>query len=735
MEKQVIEVDDQYKRELFEWFYGQLNASFHTTEIRDQLKSAYDFAFEAHKTQFRKTTGEPFIIHPVSVALIVANEIGLGVRTVEAALLHDTIEDNREISRGTIQSLFGEVVADMVEGVTKITNTYDAQRNVQAETFKKMLMSIPHNPRVVFIKIADRLHNMRTMEGMPEGTKHIKAGENLYVYVPVADQLGLYDIKNEIEDASFKYTLPSSYASVVKMVEYESKVLSGVLANFKLDLMRVLINTGFVFKIVTVKKSLHTVWSGLSEGMVFEDTNYETIRVVFKPTTDDEETTVGECYKLYSSIIYNFKEKDGSKHDYLIHPKKNGFCALVFKVYYQGHSMEIQIMTDENEMVAHRGYSRKKPKRTGLSVVTKALEDFDYDEDAEMLVDRFHNLATSQSIMVFTSTGDIYELQNNATVLDFAYTVHTDLGNHCIGAYVGSKFVPLDYHLKTADKVTVFTSPSARPQPKWLDYVITDRAKNKITTYLHRSSSSKNMRDIEAGKIIFNNLLFEHKIIPDIVLLNRIITYFHLSNGDEFYQLIASQEISKETLWTATESIHKTIRESRRRDGIYKIPMPSVIDYGKPIKINKYISFIPASCCHPICGDDAFAFVDNDNLLYVHRRECEDAQRHITMQGKQTTRVEWCDDLDPMLTVMKIQGTDRQGIIRDVSILIDSWRVNIQSFEIGARDNIFTGIVKLMVKNTETLKKLASQLAHIPNIVSVNRISPNSNSGWTTITY
>jgi len=734
-----IVMDARYKEELFNDFYSKLNGSFKTAEIEEQLRNVYDFAFEAHREQRRKTTGEPFIIHPVSVALIVANEIGLGVMSVVAALLHDVVEDTK-YSLETITERFGGDVADIVAGLTKITNVYNAKSNVQAETFKKMLLSIPHDPRVVFIKLADRLHNMRTMEGMPQGTIQSKAGENLYVYVPIAYQLGLYDIKNELEDSSFKYAQPAQYESVVREVTALRAVKDPIMQAFKKELMGILVKTRLTCKIVTEKKSYYYVSQNLNAGLPIEDISYEAVRVIFQESdSGSSEASVGEYFTLYSSIIFNFPEREGFRRDFVVKPKKNGFKALVFQVNYHGHWMEVQILTEDNDMVSHKGYSTRQPNREGINRLAETLKELNSEQNAVELLSRFHDLAMSEqkTIFVFTPKGDIQELPVDSTVIDFAYGVHTDVGNHCIGAYVGSRFVPLDYKLKTADQVNIFSSPSARPQQAWLHFVRTDRAKMKIAAYFHRNTGVVRSSSVD-GKIIFNNYMYNHRFIPDVILLKELIKHFHLINGDELYKRIASQELDMSEVYEVAVNLRKIIRSNRSVTsnsgaGALK-PLPTGTTYNptkkNPFNINKSIHFIAPACCHPVCGDDAVTFVDEDNILYVHRRDCVYAQRHIATDGDHTARVEWGDDLDPMLTTIQILGTDRQGIIRDVSLLIDSWRVNIQSFEIGTHDKIFSGIIKMYIKNTSLLDKLSVQLGKISNIVSVNRLAPNTSNEW-----
>ncbi|MBO7463873.1 MAG: bifunctional (p)ppGpp synthetase/guanosine-3',5'-bis(diphosphate) 3'-pyrophosphohydrolase [Bacteroidales bacterium] len=732
----LIQFDAQYKEELYSYFYNSLNNSFKTAEIEEQLRNAYDFAFEAHREQRRKTTGEPYIVHPVSVALIVANEIGLGVVSVVAALLHDVVEDTH-YSLETITERFSSDVADIVAGLTKITNVYNAKSNAQSATFEKMLLSIPHDPRVVFIKLADRLHNMRTMEGMPQGTIQIKAGENLYVYVPIAYQLGLYDIKKELEDSSFRFAQPQQYASVVKEVTALRRIKDPVVTDFKKDLMRILVNTGTTCKITTEIKSYYYVSQNKNAGIPIEDISYEAVRIVFPESDgDSNEVTVGKHYSIYSAIICNFPERDGFRRDFVIKPKKNGFKALVFQVNYHGHWIEVQIITDDNDMVAHKGYSRVHPQRKGLLDLTTKINELSVGLPAEDLLARFHDLTMSEQrmIYVFTPKGDIQELPVDSTVLDFAYSVHTDVGNHCVGAYVGSKFVPLDYKLNTADKVTIFSSPSARPQQAWLHFVKTDRAKAKLNAYFHRTPTNDTTKSpIEIGKVIFNNYMYERNIIPDFILLKELIKHYQFYSTEEMYRQIANHELAMQDVEKVAVDLRKILRNDRHASKDKSITgqigggttsIPPEISNKVPFTINRRVHFMAPSCCCPICGDDAVAFLDSDNVLYVHRRECVNAQSQLATDGKHTASVVWGDDLDPMITTVQILGRDRQGIIRDVSVLIDSWRINIQSFTISSHDNVFTGIIKMMVKDTASLEKLSQELNEISNIVSVNRLAP-----------
>ena len=464
-----IEIDDNYREELFARFCSQLNENFQGAEINMQLRKAFDYAFNAHK-DYRRKSGEPFIEHPVAVAVIVANEIGLGVQTVIAALLHDVVEDT-EHTNDDIKNMFGQAVAETVEGVTKITEKYDAKANTQAETFKKMLLSIS-TPRVLFVKLADRLHNMRTMDGMPDGTRQIKSNENLYVYVKLAEDLGLYDVYQELQDTSFKFVQPNHYKSVSNIVESKLDERNKILADFKLVLMRILIRLEVTCKVDTIHKSLFQIWKHLNTGKMLEDYSPDAVRIVFEYPEDAPANWISRMhYDIYGEILSEYREREGSKRDYVHNPKPNGFSALVFQVNHKGYWFEVQIMSYDNEMVAHRGYSTLRPHREGLEALKLKLGEIDGSANAEELVARAMDNSQTQSIYIFTPKGDIKVLPIGATVLDFAYSLGPEYGNHCVGAYVNSRFAPLNYKLQSTDRVTVMTSPSARPQPSWLDFV------------------------------------------------------------------------------------------------------------------------------------------------------------------------------------------------------------------------------------------------------------------------
>ncbi len=722
-------VVDPYREELYSSFFDALPDSFKPCDIAAQVRAAYDFAYSAHYGVFRKCgDGVPYITHPVSVALIVANEIGLGVSSVVAALLHDVVEDC-DYTRDDIKDRFGESIANIVEGLTKITNVYDAKHNAQSETFKKMLLSIPQDSRVSFIKIADRLHNMRTMDEMPDGTRQIKAGENLYVYVPIAEQLGLYDIKNELEDTSFMYTHPQQYQQVVKEV---TELLSGrtdILASFKLNLLRVLLRTGITTRLAVVNKSYFQIWTTMREtgNSVDQIAGTETVRVIFDPPAGaDEQDIVTAHYNIYATIISNFPERSDSKRDFVINPKRNGFKALVFQVMFKGHWIEVQVITSDNDQVAHRGYSTSSPARTGLDKLKNNLKDFDKEQDAVALLNRFRSLSLLSTIFVFTPKGSIVELPTGATVLDFAYAIHTRLGNHCLGAHIDQKIVPINHVLKTTEQVTVLTSPSVKPSQDWLNFVKSERAKSCLEKYFKRNAKT-DRSDVIKGKQDFNKLLRDNRIIPNLLLIGRLLSYYKLPNNEEFYRMIASNDIKIDDLLKNIRNIKLILdgATQRQSDEVapakHKSQQVVEINYKKPLTITKDMAYVLSPCCCPIAGDDSVCHLDEEGILYIHRRDCVKAHQLMAINGKQTAKVLWDVELDKMLASVNIQGTDRIGLIKDVAVVFEAKNVNVKQMLMGENDGIFTGTIQVTVKNTQELDEIIESLRSVTGIVKVNR--------------
>ncbi|MBR6178321.1 MAG: bifunctional (p)ppGpp synthetase/guanosine-3',5'-bis(diphosphate) 3'-pyrophosphohydrolase [Bacteroidales bacterium] len=724
------EFNEEYKKNLFEDFFAALPRGFHSEDIRSQLWAGYSFAYDAHEGVRRKGGNhDPYITHPVAVALITANEIGLGVGAVMAALLHDVVEDTHFTSED-IEERFGKSVANIVDGVTKITKKYNAEQNIQAETFKKMLLSIPHDPRVAFVKIADRVHNMRTIDDMPDGTRQIKAGENLYVYVSIASQMGLYDIKCELEDLSFKYVHPLCYQELRYNVDSTAELRENLLSRFKLCLLRVLVKTGFTCSLSVITKSLYQTWLKMKQfARTFDEiNNYQSVRIVFDPKTNDPDEVFNIYYRIYASVIGNFPEKPNSRRDYIKMPKPNGFRALVFQVMYGGNWMEVQLLTAEDDMVAHRGYSLAHAYRDGLNSLKKNLVTLDPNENAVDLLKRFRTLSNVSTIYIFTPKGDIVELPQGATVLDLAFAIHEKMGQHCVGAVLGHTVVPVNHVLQSTDQAEVLTSPSAKPNPEWHGYVKSDKAIQWLENYFRQNAETEKA-EVVRGKQMFHNIMRENRKIASSSELTRLIKHYRMSSIDELYRVIARREISPKDLVDTIMRIRAVLEGEKKDRTVVDTHGTTMqrsfidINYKLPLTIDGSIPFILSSCCCPIPGDDSLACTDDEGIVFIHRRECENARKLTATRGKQTTKVLWSDDVESAYVPVHIQGTDRPGLLRDLAVLLYECGVAVKTVNLEEIDGIFEGSITILVKNASHLESIISKMTNVQGVVKTNRIS------------
>ena len=730
MENQKLLMPESYRTELYTEFYDALpNDIKHSAASMEQIEAAFNFAYDAHNGVYRKGGDhDPYITHPVAVALIVANDMGLGATAIVSGLLHDVVEDT-EHTLEEIEEKFGSNVADIVDGLTKITNHVADLHGInteQSDTFKKVLLSVKRTPMVLFVKIADRLHNMRTIGDMKDEQKRRKANENLYIYVLIADQLGLYDIKNELEDLSFKNYLSNKYEKIDALVKETAPTRNKLLSDFKLSLMRVLVTTGVTCRIAVVKKSYFNIYQMMqNDAMAFEDIdNFQTIRVIIdKEPGEDARSLYLKHFNLYAAIINKYTEKDHSCRDYVNKPKDNGFKALVFTVLYQGSWVEIQILTAENDLAAHRGYYTNNPERTGLKVLQKKMGSFTSADDTDTIIRVFRTLVEHHvsSIYVYSPDGKIVELPEGSTVLDYAYSIHTSLGNHFVAAQVGSNIVYKDYVLKSTDKVKVITSPSVKPDNSWNKYLKSDHSKEALAKYL-RSHQCTIDYDKERGEMEFNRLMCENHIIPTPKFFGLLLAYYKAPNSEAFFKDIANGKVKN-----LLENAKKLKISSNKIEIDFEFPEQSVetpvidIDYKKPYKLTRGLHYVLPTCCRPIPGDEALAYVDDDGLLYIHRKECSFTKERLATRGKEVTSVIWDDNLDDALANIKLHGSDRIGLIADVADVLVKEKVNIKNFNITENDGLFDGWLLIYIHNIAKLNKVMAALSALTNVIKVFR--------------
>ncbi|MFN8254969.1 MAG: RelA/SpoT family protein [Bacteroidales bacterium] len=708
-----------------------------TLKNKKLLISAYNFAYDAHLGMKRKT-GEPFIAHPLEVCKIVVKEIKLGVTSAVCALLHDVVEDNEDISLEMIAEKFGEKVASIIDGLTKITNVYDDEQNVQAATFRKMLMSIPKDIRVILIKLADRLHNMRTLDGMSENRQIVKAGETLYVYAPLARRLGLNKIGRELEDLSFKFHLPENYNKLMQMIENTREKRDKILDEFKTKMATVLEKEKISYEIIGVRKSLYATWTKMNDKQLSFDEihNFQTIRLIFKPKGRITERR--QCYNIYSLVTDVFMPRKGSLQDLVKNPKANGFEALIVDIMISdGNWREVQILSNRMAEIAERGYSSEKQvgrykepserdkwiESIGDQLLNPKKSDLDFLDNFKL------NLYISE-IYVFTPAGKIVKLPRGATVLDFAFQIHTELGFHCIGAKVNKKLVNIGYVLNSADQVEVLDSKSAKPEINWLDIVVSARAKDSLRAYFKKEQKD----NVHEGEKRLKEIQASIDMETDEVTINKLVAYFQCKDKLAFYDRVGRNLITRSELIKGFKSVSSPglfegilpsfLRQKNSENII--IPKP-YFSHKSPFIAEEFVDlpeYSLADCCHPIPGDKSIAYKDESENIIIHQISCKNAIRLNAEHGKSVAKVSWKQHkLNQYLATLFLKGMDRKKTVHDLTYVIsDQMNVNIKSINISGNNGIYEGTIVVYVSNLDVLNALIVKLKRIDGIMEVRRI-------------
>ncbi|OQY03986.1 MAG: hypothetical protein B6I20_03875 [Bacteroidetes bacterium 4572_117] len=707
-----------------------------TKENRTQVINAYNFAYEAYNGLKRKT-GEPFVMHPIEVARIVLTEIRLGINSIICALLHDVVEDNEDISIEDIEHKFGNQISSIVDGLTKITNVYDGQQNLQAETFRKLLMTIPKDIRVILIKLADRLHNMRTLHGIPENRQIVKAGETLYVYAPLARKLGLNKIGRELEDLSFKYHLPDSHKMLLKIIEDNQDKRKNVINNFTERMKPILKKSGIKYEIIGVRKSLYATWVKMKENQIpFDEIhNFQTMRLIFDPKIRDSERM--QCYRIYTLITEEFTPRKGSLQDMVKNPKANGFEAVIVDVMdSEGNWKEVQILSRRMADIAERGYSSEKgdhhEKYSERDKWIKSISDqlINPTSNAPDFLDDFKlNIYTSE-IYVFTPKGKIIKLPKGSTVLDFAFHIHTQLGLQCIGAKVNKKLVNRSYVLNSAEQIQILDSVSAVPEKNWMNQVVSARAKASLKHYFKKQFKD----NVRQGEIILKEVQSSLDFETDQTTINKLVKHFHCKNKRDFYNKIGKNIILKEELAKNFRTVNSTNLFGNLIPSIFKPKSHESIhvtkqefSHKKPFEINETSGepgYSLALCCNPIPGDKCIAYKTSDDHIIVHQIGCEKAIRLYAEEGRSTAKVKWgIHTLTQHLCKINIKGFDRKNIVLELTEVISAqMNVNIKAIHIDSSNGIYDGDITLFVTSLNSLSSLISKLKKIPNIRTVERI-------------
>ncbi len=713
-------------------------------EDRELIEKAFRVAVDAHKGARRKS-GEPYILHPIAVAKIVTHEIGLGAKSVSCALLHDVVEDT-DYSVEDIESLFGKKIASIIEGLTKISGVFDQNSTLQAENFRKILLTLSDDVRVILIKLADRLHNMRTLGSLPYKKRMKIAGETIYLYAPMAHRLGLYAIKTELEDLSLKFRHPKVYEEISRKLRGTEKRRQTFINKFSMPIIERLITSNIEFDISGRPKSVYSIWNKMqAKDVPFEEVyDLLAIRVVFEPLPDIPEKT--QCWNIYSIVTDIYMPKPDRIRDWVSTPKANGYEALHTTVMGpEGNWVEVQIRSKRMDEIAERGFAAHwKYKNAGtqeseldkwLKRIREMLES-PMSDALEFLDDFKLNLFASE-IFVFTPKGHIKTMPKDSTALDFAYEIHTQIGNKAIGAKVNHKLVPLMHTIKSGDQVEIITSDQSKPKKEWLDIIKTVKAKTAIKSALKAETKDR----IGKGKQILEDKLAELKLKPSSRIFKKLIPGYDVSTKDELYSKIGSGIITLENLkkilkkntknkwiryWELqfSRSIHK--KKSDKLEGKYNVEIPKE---NSPIVIEEDInksdySYQIGKCCNPIPGDDVVGYKSPEGSIIIHKVRCPNAVRLMSSRAEYTVPAKWTiHKLYSFLVRIKINGFDKFGVYNNITTIISKeLNVNIRTINLASHDGIFDGYIDLYVHDTKDLNNLIMNLMQIKGVDSVSRV-------------
>ncbi|WP_026724677.1 RelA/SpoT family protein [Flavobacterium sasangense] len=711
-----------------------------TDEDKKIIRKAFDVAVDAHKDQRRKS-GEAYIFHPIAVAKIVARDIGLGATSIAAALMHDVVEDT-DITVQDIEKMFNPKIAQLVEGLTKIAKVKtDQEISVQAENFRKMLLTLNDDVRVILIKIADRLHNMQTMESMVDYKQAKIASETLYIYAPLAHRLGLYNIKTKLEDLGLKYTEPEVYNDIVSKIKETKEEQDEYIKTISDVLSKSLQDEGIEFVIKGRPKSIYSIRRKMkAQGVTFDEVYDKfALRIIYKANQHDEKFI---AWKIYSVVTDHYRPSPSRLRDWISSPKSSGYEALHITVMGpKGRWVEIQVRSERMDEIAEKGYAAHYKYKNGateehgleiwLNQLKEALENS--STNAVDFVEDFKLNLYAKEIYVFTPKGEIKSLPKGATSLDFAFSIHSEIGVKTRGTRVNGKLVPLNHVLNSGDQVEIITSANQKPTSQWLDFVTTSRAKNKIKNVLNENTK----KIAEDGKEILTRKLRHLKITLNENTTNELVNFFKLQTSLDLYYRAGIGAIENQQLkeYAAQKSntlvnfFKKTIKRSpsSQPEQINKNEISKKYDLLVFGSEQDKLDYKLSTCCNPIPGDEVFGFVTINEGIKVHRKDCPNA---ISMQSNYAYRIipaKWIDSSqEEFKAILKITGMDILGLTNDLTKVISSqMNVNIQSISLSSEAGIFNGQVAVVVQNNTILKKLIENIKKVDGIDKVTRVYNN----------
>jgi GTP pyrophosphokinase len=729
---------EQENRELRKRYRGLLRAAQRSKSRSDKkrIRKAFDIALEAHKDMRRKS-GEPYIYHPIAVARIVAEEIGLDTVSVVCALLHDTVEDTY-ISLEDIEDLFGVKERQIIDGLTKISGVFDHMSSAQAENFRKMLLTLSDDVRVILIKLADRLHNMRTLDSMAREKQLKIASETLFMYAPLAHRLGLYNIKTELEDLALKYKEPEDYAEILAKLKKTQAVRTRFVNKFMMPISRDLEKAGLKFEIKGRTKSIYSIWNKIAnKGVKFEEIyDVFAIRVILDSPMEREKA---DAWNAYSVVTDHYQPNPDRLRDWISTPKANGYESLHTTVMSPtGKWVEVQVRSERMDEVAEKGFAAHWKYKDGadssennldnwLSQIREVLES---DSDSALdFIDNFKLNLFSKEIYVFTPDGDLKTLPKGSTALDFAFNIHTQVGYSCIGAKVNHRLVPLSHELKSGDQIEIITSKKQKPKEGWLDFVVTARARQKIKHALKEDQKKVASEGKEMLERKFNHL----KVTMNSENISALEKHYSVPTALDLYFLIATGKIDLKKLKghsvdNGMISFEKEEPETAERKKPEKekviAKMPGKGDVLLIGDDEQKMDYTLASCCHPIPGDDVFGFITVNDGMKIHRTNCPNATTLMSNYAYRTIKARWASkDRVQFEASVKFTGIDDVGLVNKITNIISSdLHVNMKSISFESNDGIFDGKVTLLVDDTDHLYNVIQKLKNVEGVLTVDRL-------------
>ena len=741
-QEQITEDDKLIRQEFDALIHDYLNTN-HRKRV-EKITKAFNFANSAHKG-LRRRSGEPYIMHPLAVARIVVKEIGLGSTSICSALLHDVVEDT-DYTVEDIENLFGSKIAQIVDGLTKIAGGVFGERaSEQAENFRKLILTMSEDVRVIIIKIADRLHNMRTLASLPEAKQYKIAGETQYIYAPLAHRLGLFRIKTELEDLSFKYEHPDTFRMLEQKLNEKVKENQAFYQELSVPINQKLHEMGYTYKLKERVKTVYSIWKKMSKHNVEFENVYDLValRIIFDPKPGMSERD--QCWMIYSALTSIYKPHPERMRDWVSNPKPNGYESLHVTLMVGGQWVEVQIRSTRMDDIAERGLAAHwKYKEGGVEEIESELDKWlreikdllkDPSPDAVDFLETFKLSLHASEIFVFTPKGDIKTIKKGATALDFAFMLHSDIGFHCIGAKVNHNLVPLSYRLQSGDQVEILTSKKQHPQPEWDNFVVTAHAKSRLQDWFKKQAKAI----AKAGKATLEETFAKQNVELNDGAFMRLFKYFNLSDRQSLYYQVGKNVLDLSDLpkiltpksKKGIKNLFGILGSSSNEPEVLKLPAHPETKTNE--KIDRKKTFILtddpkdyelAECCHPIPGDDVLGYVDEDEIVMVHKVQCPVASKLKASQGERIISVKWdMRNLTWFPETIEIKGIDKKGILVDILKVISvAHDMNMNKTVMESNDGIFIGKFHILVHNTQEIEDVRRDLLKIKGVNFVGRV-------------